>query len=254
MAEPLIHVVDDDAALRASVAFLLESVGWEVTCHPDARSFLATVDRSRPGCALLDLRMPMMSGLELQRAMADSGIELPVIFLTGHGDVAVAVQAMKNGAIDMLEKPFHDQALLDAVSRAVTLCIATRQSDARRQAVHQRFEQLTSREREVARLVGRGLPNKLVARALSISEKTVHIHRAHVMDKLDVHSAAELALLLTSLDPGFAAEPDPLGKDGPAGLRHPHASLPEVRRRGGEDHPGHARAAGDREDPDAAGP
>jgi len=209
LAEPLIHVVDDDAALRASVAFLLDSVGWEVVCHPDARSFLATLDRSRPGCALLDVRMPMMSGLELQRVMQSAGIDLPVIFLTGHGDVAVAVQAMKNGAIDMLEKPFHDQVLLDAVSRAVDLCIATREADTRRQALALRFEQLTPREREVARLVGRGLPNKLVARALAISEKTVHIHRAHVMDKLDVRSAAELALLLSTLDPGFAAESDP---------------------------------------------
>ena len=208
MAEPLIHVVDDDAALRASVAFLLESVGWEVVCHPDASSFLANLDRSRPGCALLDLRMPMMSGLELQRAMRATAIDLPVIFLTGHGDVTVAVQAMKNGAIDMLEKPFHDQALLDAVSRAVGLCIATRESDTRRQALALRYEQLTPREREVARLVGRGLPNKLVARTLVISEKTVHIHRAHVMGKLDVHSAAELALLLSTLDPGFAAESD----------------------------------------------
>lgn len=205
MSEPLVHVVDDDAALRAAVAFLLESVGWEVVCHADARSFLAALDRSRTGCALLDLRMPMMSGLELQRAMREAGIDLPVIFLTGHGDVAVAVQAMKNGAIDMIEKPFRDQILLDAVSRAVDLCIATRDADARRQALVLRYEQLTPREREVARLVGRGLPNKLVARALVISEKTVHIHRAHVMDKLDVHSAAELALLLSTLDPGFAA-------------------------------------------------
>jgi len=205
LSEPLIHVVDDDAALRAAVAFLLESVGWDVVCHPDARSFLAALDRSRTGCALLDLRMPMMSGLELQRAMREAGIDLPVIFLTGHGDVAVAVQAMKNGAIDMIEKPFRDQILLDAVSRAVDLCIATRAADARRQALVLRYEQLTPREREVARLVGRGLPNKLVARALVISEKTVHIHRAHVMDKLDVHSAAELALLLSTLDPGFAA-------------------------------------------------
>lgn len=208
MAEPLVYVVDDDAALRASVAFLLESAGWEVVCHPDARSFLAHLDRARPGCALLDVRMPMMSGLELQRAMREATIDLPVIFLTGHGDVAVAVQAMKNGAIDMLEKPFHDQVLLDAVSRAVSQCIATREADARRGALAQRYEQLTPREREVARLVGRGLPNKLVARALGISEKTVHIHRAHVMDKLDVRSAAELALLLTTLDPAFAAEPD----------------------------------------------
>lgn len=206
MPEPLVHVVDDDPALRASVAFLLESVGWQVACHPDAPAFLSRVDRTRPGCALLDLRMPVMSGLELQRAMREAGIDLPVIFLTAHGDVAAAVQAMKHGAVDMLEKPFRDQVLLDTVSRAVAASIAAHEAASRRRTLQLRYAQLTPREREVARLVGRGLPNKAVARELGISEKTVHIHRAHVMDKLEVRSAAELALLLASTDPAFGTD------------------------------------------------
>lgn len=205
LPEPLIHVVDDDAALRASVVFLVESVGWAARGHADAASFLAAVDRRRPGCALLDLRMPVMSGLELQRAMREARIWLPVIFLTGHGDVAAAVQAMKEGAIDMIEKPFRDQLLLDAISRAVRMSRVSLQAEAERAALEALYAQLTPREREVARLVGRGLPNKVVARELDISEKTVHIHRAHVMEKLGLHSAAELARLLIGIDPDFAA-------------------------------------------------
>lgn len=205
MPEPLIHVVDDDAALRASVVFLVESVGWQAQAHDSARAFLDRVDRTRPGCALLDVRMPAMSGIELQRTMRDTGIALPVIFLTGHGDVALAVQAMKDGALDMLEKPFRDQVLLDTVARAVRLSVAAHEALHRRQAMADLLSQLTPREREVAHLVGMGLPNKAVARDLDISEKTVHIHRAHVMEKLGVHSAAELARLLMAIDPGFGS-------------------------------------------------
>lgn len=205
MPEPLIHVVDDDSAMRASVAFLIESVGWAARQYPNADAFLNGVDSARPGCALLDVRMPAMSGLELQRAMRATGIHLPVIFLTGHGDVALAVQAMKEGAIDMIEKPFRDQVVLDAVARAVRASVLAHDVIAKQRALEARFALLTTREREVAKLVGTGMPNKCIARELDISEKTVHVHRAHVMEKLGLHSAAELARLLFEKDPGFAA-------------------------------------------------
>jgi FixJ family two-component response regulator len=206
MPDALIHVVDDDAALRASVVFLLESVGWQARDYPSAEAFLADADRTRPGCALLDVRMPGFSGLELQRAMRDAGMRLPVIFLTGHGDVSLAVQAMKDGALDMLEKPFRDQALLDAVGRAVRMSLADREADATHRALRALYDHLTPREREVARLVSLGQPNKRIARELDISEKTVHIHRAHVMEKMGVHSGAQLARLLIAIDPAFASD------------------------------------------------
>ncbi len=205
MAEPLIHVVDDDAALRASVVYLLGSVGWQACEYLSAETFLAKLDRSRPGCALLDVRMPGMSGLELQRALRAEGVELPVIFITGHGDVSLAVQAMKEGAVDMLEKPFRDQVLLDTVASAVRSSVAAHEARGRQRALASLHGSLTPRECQVARLVGQGLPNKRIARDLAISEKTVHIHRAHVMEKMGVHSAAELALLLMTVDPDFPA-------------------------------------------------
>ncbi len=205
MTEPLVHVVDDDAALRRSVVFLTESVGWQVRDYASAEAFLAGADRTRPGCAVLDVRMPSMSGLELQRAMREAGIALPVIFVTGHGDVSLAVQAMKEGALDMIEKPFRDQVLLDAIARGVRQSLAAFEAAARHAALAELFAQLTPRERQVARLVGLGQANKLIARELAISEKTVHIHRAHVLEKMGAHSAAELARLLLVLDPGFGA-------------------------------------------------
>lgn len=201
--EPLIHVVDDDAAMRRSVAYLADSVGWPVAQHASAEEFLAAVQPERPGCVVLDIRMPTMSGLELQQAMQERGIGLPVIFITGHADVSIAVQAMKRGAFEFLEKPFQDQALLDAVAQAVRAS-RERATAARENAgLRLRYEQLTPREREVAARVARGLANKVVARELEISEKTVQVHRAHVLEKMRAHSAAELARLLLALDPAL---------------------------------------------------
>ncbi len=201
LEDALIYVVDDDAALRRSLVFLLESVGWRVEAHASAEAFLAAYRPGLPGCLVLDIRMPSMSGLELQHVLASRGFAPPVVFITGHGDVSLAVQAMKQGACDFIEKPFRDQALLDAVARAVregreALAEAQRRGDA--QAA---LARLSAREREVARLVARGLPNKLVARELNISEKTVHIHRQHVMEKTGVGSAAELARLMLQANP-----------------------------------------------------
>ena len=198
-----IHLVDDDAAFRRSMVFLLESMGWPVQAHASAADYL---DAGLPaleqtGCLLLYVRMPGMSGLELQQALIARGCRLPFVFITGHGDVELAVQAMKHGAFDFLEKPFRDQRLLDVVSAALRQREADLVSSERAQQAGDRLARLSPREAEVARLVAQGLPNKLVARELDISEKTVHIHRQHVMEKAEVGSAAELARLMLQADP-----------------------------------------------------
>lgn len=198
---PLIHVVDDDPALRRALLFLLESLGWPVVAHASAEDFLAAWRADVPGCVVLDIRMPSMSGLELQQAMRNRGIRLPIVFLTGHADVSVAVQAMKHGACDFIEKPFKDQVLLDAVAQAVRGSCAVLAEEYRQRQVADVLSRLSPREQEVARLVARGLPNKSIAQALDISERTVHVHRQHVMEKAGVGSAAELARLMLRADP-----------------------------------------------------
>lgn len=199
--DALIHVVDDDPALRRALVFLFESVGWRVQAHGSAEAFLAAWQPGDPGCILLDIRMPAMSGLELQQVMRARSIALPIVFLTGHADVSLAVQAMKHGACDFIEKPFRDQVLLDAVAKAVRGCKEQYADEQARDAVAAALGRLSPREREVARLVAQGLPNKTIARALDISERTVHVHRQHVMEKVGVTSAAQLARLMIRADP-----------------------------------------------------
>ena len=197
-----IHLIDDDAAFRRSLVFLLESMGWTVASHASAEDFLAaTPEPGATACLVLDIRMPMMSGLELQQVLRSRGWTVPIVFITGHGDVDLAVQAMKHGACDFLEKPFKDQALLDAVGRALKLGCEARDKAARCEEAKALLDRLSPRELEVARLVALGLPNKLVGRELDISEKTVHVHRHHVMEKTGVGSAAELARLMLRTDP-----------------------------------------------------
>jgi FixJ family two-component response regulator len=198
---PLIHVVDDEASLRRALVFLLESAGWQVAAHDSAEAFLAAwSEPAAPGCLILDIRMPMMSGLELQRILNERGIHLPVIFLTGHADVSIAVQAMKHGACELIEKPFKDQTLLDAVGQAVRTDLAHRDEDSTRQALRSRLDKLSPRELEVARLIVEGQPNKTIGQRLDISERTVQVHRLHVMEKLGIHSAAELTQLILKAD------------------------------------------------------
>lgn len=193
----LIHVVDDDASLRRALAFLLESAGWQVALHESAEAFLAAWQfPAPPGCLILDIRMPVMSGLELQRLLRTRDIRLPIIFLTGHADVSMAVEALKHGASDFIEKPFKDQVLLDAVAQAIRTDLASRNEDQTRQAMHARIERLSPRELEVARLLAEGLTNKVIGQRLDISERTVQVHRLHLMEKLGIHSAAELARLM----------------------------------------------------------
>lgn len=205
--EATVHVVDDDGAMCRSVVFLAESVGWRARGFDSAERFLAQVDPGSVGCLVLDVRMPTMSGLELQQAMNMRGLRLPIIFITGHGDVSMAVQAMKDGAADFIEKPFKDQVLLDAIARAVRRSHAEAMQADGRSDMLLRYRQLTLREREIALRVARGQPSKVIARELGISEKTVQVHRTHIMEKMDIHSAAELAHQLTQIDPSLNSPP-----------------------------------------------
>lgn len=200
---PVIHVVDDDDAFRRSLLFLLESMGWEAVGHTSAEAFLAAAPQLSPagGCLLLDIRMPRISGLELQRRLRHAGSLFPVLFMTGHGDIELAVQAMKEGALDFLQKPFKDQAILDAVERAVASSRAQLLASQRSRLAQGRLELLSPRETEVARQLALGLTNKEVARVLGISENTVHVHRQHIMDKTGASGAAELTRLILCANP-----------------------------------------------------
>lgn len=201
--DALVFVVDDDAAMRRSLEYLFDSAGWRVLCFESGNDFLGRYDGHLPGCLVLDVRMPIMSGMELQQTLQERGIVLPIVFLTGHGDVEMAVRAMKHGACDFLEKPCKDNALLDTVARAVKRCIGLCQKNAQSQALHTALATLTTREREVVQLMAAGKSNKLIAREMAISEKTVQVHRYRAMEKLRVHSATDVArLLLGAIPPG----------------------------------------------------
>ncbi len=190
-------VVDDDASLRQALVFLLESVGWSVVAYDSAETFLAALgELTHPGCLILDVRMPLMSGLELQRILNERNIQLPVIFLTGHADVTIAVQAMKFGACDFIEKPFKDQTLLDAVSQAVRRDLMRHKESVTKSMLSERLSKLTLREMEVARLVVEGLPYKAIGMRLYISERTVQVHCQNLKSKLGINSAAELTQLI----------------------------------------------------------
>jgi len=195
-SDAIIFVVDDDAAMRRSLAYLFDSAGWQVETFESARDFLHRYAGHTPGCLLLDVRMPLMSGLELQQELSRHAISLPVIFLSGHGDLAMAVQTMKAGACDFLEKPCKDQVLLDAVSRAVARSVEESRSAASASTAQAALAALTAREREVALLMAEGKASKVIARELGISDKTVQVHRHNTMEKLGLHSAAEVARLL----------------------------------------------------------
>lgn len=199
MGAPLIHVVEDDESLRTALLRLLDAAGFEARGYASAGDFLLHPVPDRPGCVLLDVRLPGPSGLELQEALQHRGVTLPVVFLTGHADVASSVKAFKTGAVDFLTKPVARDALFEAVQRA--LARDTAQREARREAdeLRARFASLTPREREVFDHVTAGLLNKQIAGAMPIAERTVKLHRAHLMEKLGVASAAELGRLAERL-------------------------------------------------------
>jgi two-component system, LuxR family, response regulator FixJ len=190
--EPTVFVVDDDRAMRESLSWLLDSVGLRVKSYATAADFLADHDPAQPGCLVLDVRMPGMSGLDLQAELARRGVELPTIVITGHAEVSMAVRAVKAGAIDFIEKPFSDQLLLDRVRQALEIDLEAREVRRRREDARRRLATLTAREREVLNLVVAGKANKEIASALGVSPKTVEVHRAHVMSKMCVDSLAEL--------------------------------------------------------------
>lgn len=193
-----VFVVDDDHAVRKSLELLLKSVGLSAATYPSAQEFLDAYDPSSPGCLVLDVRMPGMSGLELQRTLRERGVEIPTIVITGHGDVPVAVRALKDGALEFLEKPFSKQMLLEHIREA--LRHETRRRAQRDRAVDagERLAALTKRERQVLELVVAGKVSKEIAAELGLSKKTVDVHRAHVMHKLKVESVAELVQLVVS--------------------------------------------------------
>ena len=190
---PLIHVVDDDKGMRKSLCWLISSVGLECRAHVSADAFMAGFNDKRPGCLLLDIRMPGLSGLDLQQVLQRLNSSLPVIFLTGHGDVPMAARAFKAGAFDFLEKPCNDQVLLDRVQEAVAEHHRLLAERAQQADLRHRISALTDRERQVAERVCCGLRNKEIAAELGISPKTVELHRHNVMDKMQVDSVAALA-------------------------------------------------------------
>ncbi|MBL8428515.1 MAG: response regulator transcription factor [Dechloromonas sp.] len=196
----IIYVVDDDEAMRDSMTWLLEGEGYDVACYDSAESFLKVWRDDMRGCLILDVRMPEMSGLELQEKLDSLGSQLPVIFVTGHGDVPMAVSALQRGACDFIEKPFHNEDLLSRIVRALELDC---QLSARRQrngAISHRLDQLTQREREVMKLVVAGKLNKQIADELNISMKTVEAHRARVMEKMGVRTLAELVKAVVTIN------------------------------------------------------
>jgi two-component system response regulator TtrR len=188
----LIYIVDDDDAIRDSLRWLLESTGYRVSAFSTAERFLGAYKTGVAACLVLDVRMPGLSGLELQQELNRRGEALPIIFITGHGDVPMAVNALKSGAFHFLEKPFKDEQLLAVIEQAATSRTPAAAEGARGRCAAARLATLTQREREVMDLVVRGLKNKQIAEQLSISVKTVEAHRARAMEKMDVSSVAEL--------------------------------------------------------------
>jgi two-component system response regulator FixJ len=187
----LVHLVDDDEAIRRSVGFMLKTSGFHVRSYESGVELLKSASNLEPGCILLDIRMPGMDGLEVQTALKGKGIGLPVIIMTGHGDVTLAVQAMKAGAVDFIEKPFEKAVLLSAIEHGVERLKRSTADVERADEAAVRLQALTPREREVLDGLAKGLPNKTIAYDLGISPRTVEIHRANVMSKLDVKSLSE---------------------------------------------------------------
>ena len=199
--QPVVMVVDDDTGVRNAMRSLLKSVGLNSQLHSSAQEFLATYDPLQPGCLVLDIRMPGMSGLELQQELNVRGATIPVIFMTGHGDVPMAVEAMQHGAFDFLQKPFRDQELLDRVQRALIRDTENRARLRHTDRIRERLASLSPREREVLDLVTQGKANKMVAGDLGVSQRTVEIHRAHVMQKMEAGSLAELVRMMMAVAP-----------------------------------------------------
>jgi two-component system, LuxR family, response regulator FixJ len=194
-----VMVVDDDSGVRNAMRALLKSVGLDSVLYASAREFLDAYQPSQPGCLVLDIRMPVMSGLELQQELNLRGAVIPVIFMSGHGDIPMAVEAMQHGAFDFLQKPFRDQDLLDRIQRAIVKDAELRKSLGEHARIRAHLESLTPREREVMDLMTKGLQNKAIGQELGVSPRTVEIHRARVLEKMSAHSIAELVRMTLSV-------------------------------------------------------
>ncbi|MCR9259281.1 MAG: response regulator transcription factor [Pseudomonadaceae bacterium] len=195
-----VFIVDDDEAVRDAIGMLLETVDIPYVTYPDALSFLEQADLNNVNCLVLDIRMPGMSGLELQEKLAAMKVELPIVFITGHGDIPMAVEAMRRGAVDFLRKPFRDQELLDRIQEALSRDAQHRDQAADSHQLKSRIADLTPRELEVFQRVAKGQANKVIAIELGISERTVEIHRSNVMQKTSSRSLADLVRLLIKLE------------------------------------------------------
>ena len=199
-AQPTVFIVDDDSAMRDSLGFLIGSVGRKVETYASAEEFLDAYDNERPGCIVLDVRMPGLSGLELMEKLGEDRFAPPVVLITGHGDIPMAVRALKAGAFDFIEKPFSDQVLLERIQQALQQDTSDRASEHDRSDIERRAARLTTRENQVFELVVDGKPNKVVASDLGLSQKTVEVHRAHVMEKMRAGSFADLVKMAVVLE------------------------------------------------------
>jgi FixJ family two-component response regulator len=198
-AESKVFIIDDDPLYRESSERLVRSVGFSVQSFESASDFLASRRPDVPSCLILDVRLPGLSGLDLQQELAEAGVHIPIIFVTGYGDIPMSVQAMKAGAVEFLEKPFRDQVLLDAIRQAIAVDRTARQQQARNAELRRRYDSLTPREREVFKCVVSGMLNKQIADELRATERTIKFHRGHLMLKMQVNSLAELVRLAEAL-------------------------------------------------------